>query len=260
LVTGGSSGIGFAIAEHLVRTGTHVTLAARDKQRLETAAERLRKSAAGHVRIDFFPLDVTDREAVRESVSLVSSIQPPDLIINAAGYVLPGYVEQLEFSTFETTMDINAGGIWNIVKAYTPMMPEGGTVVNISSFSGLLGTFGYTAYAASKYAVIGLSEALRNELSLRKIQVSVLCPPDTDTPQLEQENRFKPPETKALSEHAGLLQPDFVARALFRGLKKGHFIIIPGIRGKLIYLLKRLCPGIIYRSIDRTIIKVRNQQ
>jgi short-subunit dehydrogenase len=139
-------------------------------------------------------------------------------------------------------------------------MSEGSTIVNISSFSGLLGTFGYSSYAASKYAVIGLSEALRNELSPRNIRVSVLCPPDTDTPQLAEENRHKPPETKALSGKAGLLSPEFVAASLFRGLKKGKFIIIPGLQSRLIYLLKRLFPSVVYAMIDSTIRKVRNNQ
>lgn len=260
LITGGSSGIGYAIAQQLVRNGTDVTIAARNTQRLEEASRRLKEIAHEHAVVETLSLDVADEQAVNESVNLLHHRQMPDLIVNAAGYVMPGYFSELDRDSFDMTMKINVTGIWNVLSVYTPLMPEGSTIVNISSFSGLLGTFGYSSYAASKYAVIGLSEALRNELSPRNIRVTVLCPPDTDTPQLAEENRHKPPETKALSGKAGLLSPEFVAASLFRGLKKGKFIIIPGLQSRLIYLLKRLFPSIVYAMIDSTIRKVRNNQ
>ena len=119
-----------------------------------------------------------------------------------------------------------------------------------SSVSGFAGTFGYTAYSASKFAVIGLSEALRNELSIRNIRISVLCPPDTDTPQLEQENLTKPYETKVINETADFLKPDQVAEALFRGLKKNKFMIVPGKIARLTWFVKRIFPGLLYFIID----------
>lgn len=260
LITGGSSGIGYAIAEHLVRTGAEVTIVARNVQRLEDASEKLKERAHDQSQVTALSCDVSDAQAVKTSVDLLAQRRMPDLIVNAAGYVMPGNFTSLDRASFEKTMSINVTGIWNVLSVYVPLMPEGSTIVNISSFSGLLGTFGYSSYAASKYAVIGLSEALRNELSLRNIQVSVLCPPDTDTPQLKEENLHKPPETKALSGKAGLLSPEFVAASLFRGLKKKKFIIIPGMQSRLIYLLKRLFPSVVYAMIDKTVRKVRNNQ
>ena len=252
VITGGSSGIGFSIADYLVRKGTSVILVARNRERLEQARGTLHAACAQQATVEILPLDIADRELVTNSlISLFSDRQAPDLLVNCAGIAYPDYFEQLSPTIFDDIIRINLTGTWNMLKALVPIMQRGSVIVNVSSVAGLVGTFGYTAYAASKFGIIGMSEALRNELSLKGIRVAVLCPPDTDTPQLEAENRTKPPETRAVNGNAGILQPEQVAKALFRGLKhRRKFIIIPGFQGKMIYLLKRILPGVVYSMID----------
>jgi short-subunit dehydrogenase len=87
--------------------------------------------------------------------------------------------------------------------------------------------------------------------------VSVLCPPDTDTPQLRQEALTKPPETTAVNGSASLMEPEDVAAALFRGLRRGRFMIVPGRNARLIYGLKRAVPSLVFRVMDRTAEKAR---
>ncbi|MGC9313153.1 MAG: SDR family oxidoreductase [Sediminispirochaetaceae bacterium] len=251
LITGGSSGIGLAAAGYLVNRGVHVTLIARDPDRLNAARKRLLEEASSGTEVRVLPLDITDRRAVEEVLGqVVAAGNTPDLLLNCAGMAYPDYFEGLDSTIFDQTIAVNLTGTWNVLKALVPAMQPGSCIVNFSSIVGFAGLFGYTAYSASKFAVIGLSEALRNELSIRGIRVSVICPPDTDTPQLEQENRTKPYETKAITGNAGLLTPDQVAAALFRGLRRKQFIIIPGTMGKLTYLVKRWIPGLLYRIID----------
>jgi len=251
LITGGSSGIGFAIAEYLVVRGIHVTLIARDPDRLNTARERLMEEASSGTEVSALQLDVSDREAVEDLLGkVVAAGNTPDLLVNCAGMAYPDYFEVLDSAIFDQTIAVNLTGTWNVLKALVPAMKPGSCIVNFSSIAGFAGIFGYTAYSASKFGVIGLSEALRNELSLRGIRVSVLCPPDTDTPQLEQENRTKPYETKVIAGNAGILTPQQVAAALFRGIRRKRFIIIPGTMGKLTYLIKRWIPGLLYKIID----------
>jgi short-subunit dehydrogenase len=137
------------------------------------------------------------------------------------------------------------------------MKEHGGYIVNVSSIAGFIGLFGYTDYSASKFAIIGFSEALRSELKRYGITVSVLCPPDTDTPGFHEENKTKPEETKAISGSAKLMQPDEVARALLSGMRKEARHIIPSFDGKLIFLLKRLLPGLVEFVMDSTIKKVQ---
>jgi hypothetical protein len=89
------------------------------------------------------------------------------------------------------------------------------------------------------------------------IGVSVLCPPDTDTPGFHEENLTKPEETKKISANARLMQPEQVAQALVRGLRKNRFMIIPGFAGKLTYYAKRLLPGLVAALMDRDVKKVQ---
>jgi len=261
LITGGSSGIGFAIAEYLVVRGTDVIIVSRDLEKLQAARLRLLKQARQGVRVEVLQLDVSERPAVEEGLGgLILAGNVPDLLINCAGMAHPDYFEGLDPEIFDRTLAVNLTGTWNVLKNMVPAMKPGSHIVNVSSVCGFLGFFGYTAYSASKFGIIGLSEALRNELSLRGIGVSVLCPPDTDTPQLEQENRTKPPEARAISGNAGILQPGQVAESLFQGLKRKKFIIIPGLMARLTFLVKRLFPGIIFFIIDTDAKKVNRRK
>jgi len=144
-----------------------------------------------------------------------------------------------------------------LVKPVALMKTQGGYIVNVSSIAGIIGVFGLTDYCASKFAIIGFSEALRSELMPHNIMVSVLCPPDTDTPALEVENRTKPIETHAISENAGLMQPEEVAKALVKGIQKKQSLIIPGIEGKFSCLVKRLAPNLVEWVMDRSIRRVQ---
>ena len=101
-------------------------------------------------------------------------------------------------------------------------MKKGSHVINVSSIGGFIGVFGFTAYSASKFGLIGLSEALRGELKPRGIAVSVLCPPDTDTPGMARENKTKPDETHAISGNVKLMSAENVAKALFSYDKQGR--------------------------------------
>jgi short-subunit dehydrogenase len=133
-------------------------------------------------------------------------------------------------------------------------------VVNVSSLAGLVGTYGYTAYAASKSAVIGLSMSLRNELKVDGIDVKVLCPPDTDTPQLAQEELTKPDETRKINGSAGVLTPQKVAAVLLRGLERRRFLILPGFMSRLTWALYRLAPELVHALIDRDVRSVRRKR
>jgi len=141
-------------------------------------------------------------------------------------------------------------------KAFVPLMKErGGHIVNISSIAGFLGVFGYSAYCPAKFAVFGFSQVLRSELKRYNIHVSILCPPDTDTPQLEMENKIKPEETKAISGNAGVMSPDDVAEAMINGMLKSKPVIVPGLNGKFVLYASRLIPSVVEWVMDREIKK-----
>ncbi len=255
-VTGGSSGIGFACADQFVRLGAHVLIIARDGKKLADAAAHLKnRCISEHQRIETLSLDVSKSEEVGRKIgTALSQFGIPHVLLNCAGIAHPDYFENLDPVIFEKTIAINLLGTVNMCSAvYPAMKKQGGHIINIASIAGFIGLFGYTAYSASKFAVIGFSEALRSEGKRYGIRVSVLCPPDTDTPQLAEEEKTKPAETKAISGNAKLMKPEQVAQRLVKAVGSNSFFILPGGSSKFIYVMKRLFPGFVEWMIDRDI-------
>ena len=109
---------------------------------------------------------------------------------------------------------------------------------------------GYTAYAASKFALTGFSQALRAEMWPHGVRVSVCLPPDTDTPQLAFENQYKPAETRAIAGNVKTLRADQVADAMVRGLEKGAFEIYPDVASRFSALAQGAIPGVVRMFCD----------
>ena len=249
-----------ATARLLFEHGAKITIFARDKHKLARAAKEISaQRASAEQTVAWMQLDVADRSAV-EAVLNTSIMRHgiPDILVNCAGRAYPHYFEDISFDQFDETMQINFYGMWHTTKKLVPLMKKrGGYIVNVSSIAGLMGVFGLTDYSASKFAIVGFSEALRSELKPFGIMVSVLCPPDTNTPALDVENKTKPTETRAISENAGLMQPEDVAKALVKGMRKEQPVIIPGFEGKITCLAKRWAPCLVEWMMDRTIRRVQ---
>jgi 3-dehydrosphinganine reductase len=254
LITGGSSGIGFALAKLLVADGSDVCLLARNYGKLQASQQTLsQQSVRKDQKIEVISADVTNYETLAHVLDeWTADFDVPDLVINSAGVTYPGYFQDLDVETFHWLMDVNYFGTLHVLKCLIPkMIARGsGTIVNISSQAGLIGIFGYSGYGASKYAIQGLSDVLRAEMKPLGIKVSVVYPPDTQTPQLEFEKDLKPPETKALSANSSVLSADHVARTILKGVKKGKYLIIPGFEGKLLFRLTQLLGSLTYPVMD----------
>jgi 3-dehydrosphinganine reductase len=261
LITGGSSGIGLALAKQLTAQGARVWITGRRKDAL-TAASLEVQNAAGRT-CNLFPADVSDAAQAQALVDEVTRRDGlPDLVINSAGITHPGYVEELSLDIFRAMMEVNYFGTVNVVKAVLPgmMARRSGHIVNISSGAGFLGVFGYSAYGASKYAVRGFSDVLRAEMKPHGIRVSVVFPPDTDTPQLAYETPFKPPETKAISGSAKVQSPEAVAAATLNAVRRGRYIILPGFDIWLFYHLNNLLGNAVYPLMDWMVADARRKK
>ncbi|RMF45716.1 MAG: SDR family NAD(P)-dependent oxidoreductase [Anaerolineae bacterium] len=265
LITGGSSGIGLALARMLAAHGANVWLLARREDALANALQQVREVASSPDVADacgYLRADVTNPQDVQQAVErMQAATGTPDLLINSAGVARPGYAHELPLEVYRTMMEVNYFGTLHVIQALLPhMLTRGsGHIVNISSLAGIIGVFGYAAYGASKFAVTGLTDVLRAELKPRGIRVSLVLPPDTDTPQLAAEEPYKPPETKALAATAGLLSPEQVAEATLRAVARGRYLILPGTESKFTYLLSWVSGPLQYALVDFLLASARRR-
>ncbi len=252
-ITGGSSGIGLEIARIAAAQGADTWLLARRGAVLQTALEQVRAAATRpEQRFGAVSVDLSQPEQAFPALQkAIREAGVPDVLVNAAGAAHPGYVEQLDPSIFRWMMDANYFSTIYATQSVLPGMiaRRSGHILNISSAAGFLGVFGYTAYGASKFAVTGFSEVLRAEMKRYHIRVSVAYPSDTQTPQLDYENQFKPPETKAISGTSAPLSPAQVASSIVRQAQAGRYSIFTSFDMRLVYLLNKLLPQALVFSI-----------
>jgi 3-dehydrosphinganine reductase len=249
VITGGSSGIGYSLALALVRQGTKVTLLARNLAKLKEAQSILQeeyyKVYGSHDNVVMIAsVDVSESEEVviRALVPSIKAYGIVDLLINCAGTSIAGSFDTLPADEFERMLKINVlGSIYPTRAVLSGMKSTGkGNIVFVASQVAQVAIHGYTAYAASKWAIRGLAEALQMEVKPYGIYVSVAYPPDTDTPGYANEMETKPNLTKQLSESGNLFKPDTVAVDILSQISSRYFGITTGLDG---WLLKQLHPG-----------------
>jgi len=254
-ITGGSSGIGKATAMQLVRTGAHVLISARGKERLEAALSELESCRVNAEQaITSIAVDVSDEKAVMAAApKILDALGGLDVLLNNAGVAHVGTIDEATFEHYRRMMDINYFGTVHTTLSFLPHFRKQGhgNIAAVSSTLGVMGLYGYSAYAGSKYAITGFCDCLRQDLLKYGVQVSVLFPADTDTPQLAAENEIKPPETKALAGNASLVSPEFVADEFLAGVAKGQFTIAPGFSNRLIMWAHHKVPWLVRWVIDR---------
>lgn len=263
IVTGGSSGIGKETARLLVRRGASVTLLARRADVLDAArAELVPDCASPSQWVLAVPVDVADRDAVTSAIAHAErAIGPCDLTITSAGIVHPGYFAEVPIDVFEETMRVNYLGTLYAVRAVLPGMRARGRghVVLVSSGAGIVGIFGYAAYSPSKFALRGLAEVLRAELAQEAVLVSIVNPPDTDTPQLAAENLIKPAEARAIAAGTKTWRAEDVARCILGGVDRNQFAITPGWEMTWLHRVHSVARPLLDWHCDWTAARVRKR-
>ena len=197
LITGGSKGIGLSAAEYCLSLGASVTIVARDQETLDGAKMSLLKHLPSNSRqkVQAFSMDVTSDVSLVEQMVTDAEEEagPIHLLMLCAGTSIASRFEETPVSEFRRMLDINLMGSVNCCQALVPLMKKrkDGVIILVSSIAGLVGLYGYTAYSASKFAVIGFAQALHMELLPFNVKVCVSMPPDTDTPGFAQEQKSK---------------------------------------------------------------------
>jgi 3-hydroxybutyrate dehydrogenase len=183
LVTGGGRGIGRAIALALGGPGTLVAVAGRTRSQLDAVARELDARGGRGVAIE---LDLTDEASVARAGDQLRAAAPHvDVLVNNAGVGGGEPVAGSDVERWRRTVDTNVTGTYLITRTVLPLMGAGGRIINQSSVLGRFGVPGYTAYCASKHAVIGFTRALALELAPRQITVNAICPGWVETEMAE---------------------------------------------------------------------------
>ncbi|KAH7946616.1 hypothetical protein HPB52_001860 [Rhipicephalus sanguineus] len=224
IITGGSSGIGRALARAAVQRGANVTLA------VHTLSADLTKGEAGEAVL---------ARGIEEAEQVCG---PVDYLVNCAGSAISLRFDETPLVEFQHMMEVNYLSAVHTTMAVLPGMKQrgSGSITFVSSIAGLMGLYGYTAYSPSKFALVGLAQSLRMEVKHRGIQVTVAFPPDTDTPGFAEEERTKPTETKLISAMAGLYSADVVATSLLQDILEGNTTSALGLDG---HITVALCAG-----------------
>ena len=191
-ITGGGSGVGLGQAKVFARAGARIVLADIRPDHLDRALNYFRDLGAP---VHGIHLDVTDRAAFeRAAQETERTVGPVQLLFNTAGVSMFGPLEKSTYEDYDWMMGVNFGGVVNGIQTFVPRMIErgkGGYIVNTASMSGLIASGPAGIYSASKFAVVGLSQALRQALDRYDIGVSVLCPGNVNT-NIAESTRTRP--------------------------------------------------------------------
>lgn len=179
IVTGAARGIGRATAIELLEAGFFTALCSRSQESAASLETHI-SSFAGNFMIS--SVDISIEEEIEGFISSVAEKKGRiDVLINNAGVVYTGPVEKTDTEQWDEMMAVNARGTFLMVKHSLPLMPKGGHIVNIGSNASKKGFPGWAAYCASKFAVLGFTNSLREELRDRGIKVSAVLPGPTKT-------------------------------------------------------------------------------
>jgi len=246
LVTGAGSGMGRLAAERLA--GPHKVVAALDRD-----AEAVEKAAASVDAMHPYVCDVTDADAVARVIGqIVDEHGPIDRVVNAAGIGVGGYIAESSVETFHKVMDVNYFGIVHTCAAIVPSMIERrtGQIVNFASLAGWIPGPGMAAYNASKFAVVAYTEVLARETERKGLRVLCVCPPQVDTPLLQDlvDQGAVPEGTKQMKT---TLRPADVVDGLEDAIEGGKLYYFPGRGSTALYRARRYAPDLTWKLIRR---------
>jgi NAD(P)-dependent dehydrogenase (short-subunit alcohol dehydrogenase family) len=252
LVTGAGSGIGRATALACARRGGRLFIGDLDESGLDATAAAIRALGGS---VTARRVDVADREAMRAFADAVhAEVEAVDLLVNNAGVAIGGGFLHTSLDDWNWIMSINAMGVVHGCHQFIPAMVargRGGHVVNVASCAGYVATAALAAYCTTKFAVVGLSEALRDELKPHRIGVTAICPGIVNTP-ITGSARMRGPDgtPEARQRVIEIYQrrnysPERVAAGILRAVQHNRGLAPITAEAWVLYYLKRLTPGLV---------------
>ena len=226
LITGGSSGIGLAIARALGEDGYGVTLSARRPEKLEEAAEGLRGEGLD---VHSVPANMSDEDAISALAEAHRErFGRCDVLVNNAGIGIGGAIADAETKKLDLQLDVNLRAVYLMTRECIPMLKEAGQehrkalIANTASIAGKVGQGWLAAYSATKFGVVGLSQAMHKELAGDGVQVTALCPGFVDTAMTEW--------VRGEVDQKDMIQPEDIGEAIRYLLRTSPACIVPEIQ------------------------------
>lgn len=252
VVTGAASGIGLGIVRALAGAGVHTAMLDIEESALDASHSQF---ATANVDVQKYVCDVSDRDSIGETAGDIQRhFGRVDIVCNNAGVAAGGPIDEIANDDWDWVLGVNLFGVINGMKTFTPIMKdggEGGHFVNTASILGLWAGGGMSAYCASKYAVVAISECARNDLAPFGIGVSALCPGMINTRILRSERnrpRFESSRPSPMFEGRREIEqrfaeqgldPDIVGEQVLDGIRKDkafiftHANLVHGIRDRM---------------------------
>jgi NAD(P)-dependent dehydrogenase (short-subunit alcohol dehydrogenase family) len=263
VVTGAASGIGRALAVRLAQEGASLAIADVNVPELDETVNILDQIIGARDKVSAHVVDVSDKGRVAEFArAVVEAHGGAHLLINNAGVGLFGMAEQLSIEDIEWLMGVNFWGVVYGVKHFLPILRRQprGHIVNISSVFGIVGPVGHSAYAASKFAVRGFTEALRHELAGGPVKVSVVHPGGVKTniannarPGAGATNTAAIEKERAIFNRAARTSPEAAAERIVRGVLRDEERILVGADAWVIDRIQRWAPVKYWKLFEKMI-------
>jgi hypothetical protein len=244
VITGASSGIGRAVALEMARRGAHVVLGARRIEPLEQTAAQCR--ALG-VRATAIATDVTKAE---DCARLIAAAGDADVLVNNAGFAIFDAVAEAKPDELRAMMETNYFGMVHCTQAVLPQMLKrgSGAIVNVASIAGIMGYARMGGYCATKFAVIGFTESLRDEVMGKGVAVALVCPGTTETEFFVTAERGKMPGASRLIL---AVSPERVARAVCDAAEDGRYRRILPLFAAMYMRMKEVFPRLAHFLMRR---------
>jgi len=255
LITGATSGIGFALAKEFGRNGSRICFTGRDLERLESAKLELQSLGIECIGIQADASSETDqRKAVAQTVNHYGSL---DVLINNAGISMRALFKDVDIDVIRKVMDTNFFGTVYATKAALPyILKSKGSIVGISSIAGYKGLPGRTGYSASKFAMIGFLESLEIELLKKEVHVLIACPGFTSS-NIRENSLTKDGSAQGVSprQEEKMMSSEEVAAIIYQAVVKRKRTLVMTTQGKLTVWLNKIFPSLVNRLVYKTMAK-----
>ena len=239
LITGGSSGLGLAMAQQLAKEGMQITIVGRNPQKLEQALNRLHEI---HHNIYGVVADISNSQGIQSIVSHVHQKGNVDFLIMNAGVVHVGTLAQMPESEIRADIEIDLTGTILCTKHLLPLLTKDARILLVSSVLGLLAMAGYPAYCPAKAGIVHFAAVLRRELKKTQMRVYVACPADIDTPQYDYEFASMPQWMKGDGKRPKVMAAAQAAAKILRKCRGKRWLITINFEVWLLLVLSKFLP------------------